>query len=143
MPGRNHDVEAGFLDSLPNSLRDASADLLHFYRLKQLVEMRQNGVPPSVEKRFDLKKDQWEEALDAVILTKVSYFEVSTQMSPRHINRLLEIAAYALNMPGAGLGSIYEKVEKDYTFFADWLKKIHVVRKTLVKQAKSQGMINS
>jgi hypothetical protein len=85
MPGRNHTVEAGFLDALPASYRDAAADLLHFYRLSQLLDMRQNGVYPEVQNRFDLKPIQWFEILDAVILTKVSYFDVTTQMSPKHI----------------------------------------------------------
>lgn len=142
MPGRNHPVEAGFLDTLPNSQRPAAADLLHYYRLKQLIEMRRQGVYPELQKRFDLKTTQWFEALDAVILTKVSYFDVTLQMSPRHINKLLEITAFALNDPGATIGEMYKRVEKDYTFFAGWIKNVHEVRQQLIRQAKNQGLIS-
>lgn len=141
MPGRNHSVEAGFLDALPNSLRPAAADLLHYYRLSQLIKMRKEGVDDDLKKRFDLKITQWFQALDAVILTKVSYFEVSTQMSPKHINKLLEITAFALHEPDATLSELFKRVEKDYVFFADWLKQVHEVRMEFVKHAKSKGLI--
>lgn len=141
MPGRNHSVEAGFLDSLPNSLRPAAADLLHYYRLSQLIKMRKEGVDDNLQQRFDLKTIQWFQALDAVILTKVSYFEVSTQMPPKHINKLLEITAFALHEPDATLSELYKRVEKDYVFFADWLKHVHEVRVEFVKHAKSKGLI--
>lgn len=141
MPGRNHAVEAGFLDALPASYRDAAADLLHFYRLSQLLDMRQNGVYPEVQDRFDLEPIQWFEILDAVILTKVSYFDVTTQMSPKHINKLLEITAFALHHPGAPLSEIYQLVEKDYHFFADWLKQVQEVRMEFVKHAKAKGLL--
>lgn len=141
MPGRNHSVEAGFLESLPNSLRPAAADLLHYYRLSQLITMRKEGVFEDLKERFDLKELQWIQALDAVILTKVSYFDVSTLMTPKHINKLLEIAAFALHEPDASLGELYKRVEKDYVFFADWLKQVHDVRMEFVKHAKSKGLI--
>ncbi|MBD3612757.1 MAG: hypothetical protein HUJ13_10185 [Hydrogenovibrio crunogenus] len=141
MPGRNHSVEAGFLDALPNALRPAAADLLHYYRLSQLIKMRKEGVDDDLKKHFDLKTIQWFQALDAVILTKVSYFEVSTQMTPKHINKLLEIAAFALHEPDATLSELLKRVEKDYVFFADWLKQVHEVRMEFVKHAKSKGLI--
>lgn len=141
MPGRNHAVEAGFLDALPNSYRDAAADLLHFYRLSQLLDMRLNGVYTEVAKRFDLKEIQWMEVLDAVILTKVSYFDVSMQMSPKQINKLIEIAAFALHHPGANLSELYQLVAKDYRFFADWLKHVQDVRMEFVRHAREKGLI--
>lgn len=141
MPGRNHSVEAGFLDSLPTSLRPAAADLLHYYRLSQLIIMRKDGVDDDLKQRFDLKTIQWLQALDAVILTKVSYFDVTTQMSPKHINKLLEITAFALHEPDANLNELYKRVEKDYAFFADWLKQVQDVRIEFVKHAKSKGLI--
>ncbi|QBZ83894.1 hypothetical protein GHNINEIG_01962 [Hydrogenovibrio crunogenus] len=141
MPGRNHSVEAGFLDALPNSLRPAAADLLHYYRLSQLIIMRKEGVDDDLKKRFDLKTMHWLQVLDAVILTKVSYFDVTTQMTPKHINKLLEITAFALHEPDATLSELIKRVEKDYVFFADWLKQVHEVRMEFVKHAKSKGLI--
>lgn len=141
MPGRNHSVEAGFLDALPNSLRPAAADLLHYYRLSQLIMMRKEGVDDDLKKRFDLKTMHWLQVLDAVILTKVSYFDVTTQMTPKHINKLLEITAFALHEPDATLSELIKRVEKDYVFFADWLKQVHEVRMEFVKHAKSKGLI--
>lgn len=143
MPGRNHTIEAGFLDELPVSLRAPAADLLHFYRLKQLLDMHFNGVDDYLSKQFSLSPTEWQKVLDAVILTKVSYFEVTPQMSPKHINRLIEITAFALHEPKPTLAGLYKQVERHYPYFASWLKNIQHVREDILKIAKAKGMKRS
>lgn len=133
MIGTNHHVEAGFMDQLPFSLRDAAMDLLKFYRLKQLVEMHQTDVSAQDKTRFDLTDEQWKTALKAVILTKVSYFTITVNFPNAYINKLLEITAYALDIKGASLPEIYQTVEKEYPFFARWLKTVHEVKLTKYK----------
>jgi len=143
MPGRNHTIEAGFLDELPVSLRATAADLLHYYRLKQLLEMHFKGVDGYLSNQFALSPTQWQKVLDAVILTKVSYFEVTPQMSPKHINRLIEITAFALHEPKPTLSGLYKQVERHYPYFASWLKKVQTVREEILKIAKAKGLARS
>lgn len=138
MIGTNHHVEAGFMDQLPMSLRDAAVDLLNFYRLKQLVDMARQGPFPEVIRRFDHQPHHWQKILRAVILTKVSYFTITADFPNAYINKLLEIAAFALAIPGAKLGAIYKAVERDYPFFARWLKNIHEIKLMKYKQAQQQ-----
>jgi len=143
MPGRNHTIEAGFLDELPVSLRAPAADLLHYYRLKQLLEMHFKGVDGYLSNQFALSPTQWQKVLDAVILTKVSYFEVTPQMSPKHINRLIKITAFALHEPKPTLSGLYKQVERHYPYFASWLKKVQTVREEILKIAKAKGRARS
>lgn len=139
MIGTNHMVEAGFMDKLPFTHRDAALDLLKFFRLKQLVEMRQTAPTLELRKRFNLTSDQWTEVLNAIILTKLSYFTISMSYPNTYINKLLEIAAYALGTPGSSLGEMYAKTEKEFPFFARWLKSAHDVKLLKYRQAQKNN----
>lgn len=124
MPGTNHSMETGFLDPLPNLLRPAAADLLQYYRLKQLVQMRKEGPFAELTGRFQLTSAQWFRALDAVILTKVTYFELYPEMDTRHIKLLLKTIGLALNEPGITLGELLKRAENRYLYFNEWLQKM-------------------
>jgi len=122
MIGTNHTVEAGFMDNLPFSLRDAAMDVLKFYRLKELIIMYQTEPPSRVRDEFKLTPEQWQETLKAVILTKVSYFTITPNFPNPYINKLLEIAAFFLDM-NASLNEMYTHTERDFPYFARWLSK--------------------
>lgn len=136
MIGTNHSVEAGFMDKLPFTHRDAALDLLKFSRLKQLVDMRLTQPSQFLQDRFSLTPEHWNEVLNAVILTKLSYFTISPSYPNAYINKLLEIAAYALSLPGGSIGEMFSITEKEYPFFARWLKSAHDVK--LLKYRLSQ-----
>lgn len=129
MPGTNHDIEAGFLDNLSFSLRPAASDLLMHFRLKQLLEMRQSGPTEDLEKRFDLTLPQWFTVLDAVILTKISYFRIVPEMKTKHLDILQKAAGIALHQPGMGLDEIYRKTEQSYSYFSQTILKMLEVRR--------------
>ncbi len=141
MIGTNHTVESGFMDNLPFSLRDAAIDLLKFYRLKELILMYQTEPPLRVRNEFNLTSNQWQQTLRAVILTKVSYFTISPNFPNPYINKLLEIAAYALQTPDATLTEMYHQMEREYPYFARWLLNIHQVK--LIKYKKLQAKKNA
>ena len=126
------------MDRLPFTHRDAALDLLKFNRLKLLVEMRQTAPPMALRNRFLLTSEQWTETLDAVILTKLSYFTISLSYPNSYINKLLEIAAYALGKPGMSLAEMYAMTEKDYPYFARWLKSAHDIK--LLKYRHAQNL---
>ncbi len=133
MPGSNHEVDASFMDELPFSVRDAALDLIRFSSLKQMLEMHQNGPTEYLQNNFDLTPQQWTQVLNTVILTKVSYFQVSLLFPNVYIDKLLEIAAFAYGMKGSNAAELYQAMLNPHPQFADWIKKC-----LLVKQQKIQ-----
>lgn len=143
MPGSNHQMESGFLEELPYSLRPAAADLLQNYRLKQLIEMRQEGPYPEVVKRFHLKTPQWFQVLDAVLLCKISYFELSATMQTNHIRLLMKVIALATNEPDITLPDLLKKTEKHYTYFSDWVRQFIEINRTRILSTQKRLKENS
>lgn len=136
MPGTNHTMETGFLDPLPNMLRPAASDLLQYYRLKQLIEMRKEGPYPEVTQRFQLSTAQWFRALDAVILTKVTYFELFPEMKTEHIKLLLKAIGLAMNEPGITISELLKRSENRYMYFEEWLHKLVEVNRIKIALAQ-------
>ncbi|MDX1351383.1 MAG: hypothetical protein R3254_00105 [Thiomicrorhabdus sp.] len=122
MPGSNHDLDPSFMDALPISVRDAGLDLIRFYSLKQLIQLRLNGVEEFLQNRFKLSEEQWLKVLNAVILTKISYFQIQLNFPNRYIDKLIEIACFAYGMPRPDPIELYHSTLKDHPQFALWLK---------------------
>lgn len=133
MPGSNHEVDASFMDELPFSVRDAALDLIRFSSLKQMLEMHQNGPTDYLQNNFDLSPQQWTQVLNTVILTKVSYFQISPLFPNVYIDKLLEIAAFAYGMKGSNAAELYQAMLNPHPQFAGWIKNC-----LLVKQQKIQ-----
>lgn len=136
MPGTNHSMETGFLDPLPNLLRPAAADLLQYYRLKQLIEMRKEGPYPELTQRFQLTTAQWFRALDAVILTKVTYFDLFPEIKTEHIKLLLKAIGLAMNEPGITINELLKRSENRYLYFEEWLKKLVEINRVKIALAQ-------
>lgn len=129
MPGTNHEIESGFMDSLSFSLRPAATDLLMHYRLKQLLQIRKGGPYPELTRRFDLTPAQWLTVTDAVILTKLTYFQIHVDMTNEHLDLMHEAAANSLLHPGMSLQDMYQKTEMQYGYFAQFVLKLIEVRR--------------
>jgi len=123
MPGSNHNVDASFMDTLPISVREAGLELIRFYSLQQMLELRINGIDDFLQERFKLNEEQWFSVLNAVILTKVSYFEIQLHFPIRYIDKLIEIAAFARGLETANPVDLYQSVLSDHPQFASWVKK--------------------
>lgn len=140
MPGTNHDTESGFMDALPISLRDASVDVLQNYRLKQLIEMKKMGPNDYLKEHFpQIKLMQWIQIFDAVILTKVSYFTIDTSFPIAYIDKLIEIIIFSFNRQQSNIRVIYTQCQKDYPYFADWIKKTLGVRNKIILAMKEKA----
>lgn len=137
MPGTNHELEAGFMDALSFSLRPAAADLLMHYRLRQLLNMRKEGPLPELTRRFDLTTQQWLKILDAVILSKISYFRITPDIKEEHLEILQKAAGFALHQPGMSLTEIYKRTEKNYTFFSQVILKMMEVKRIKAQLQKA------
>jgi len=123
MPGSNHNVDASFMDALPLSLREAGLELVRFYSLQKMLELRVDGIDDFLKERYKLSDDQWLQLLNAVILTKVSYFEIELHFPIRYIDKLIEIAAFARGLPEPNPIELYQSVLSEHPQFAEWLKK--------------------
>ena len=137
MPGNNHDVDASFMNELPFSVRDPALDLIRFSSLKQMLEMLQNGPNDFLKNNFELTPQQWNQVLNTVILTKISYFQISSQFPSVYIDKLIEIAAFAFGMKGANAAQLYQAMLTSHPNFADWIKNA-----LLVKQQKTREQHN-
>jgi hypothetical protein len=135
MPGTNHQVEMEFLNRLPLELRPAADDLLRHNTLKQLILMRHEGVNEFLRKRFyQLSEVEWVRIINTVILTKISYFEINKQFSVEQLDKLIEIALDALDMPQQTPVNLYRMTEKRYPVFANVIKLCIQYKKYLTTQ---------
>ncbi|WP_040727681.1 hypothetical protein [Thiomicrorhabdus sp. Kp2] len=122
MPGSNHDLDPSFMDALPISVRDAGLDLIRFYSLKQMINLRINGVDEYLQNRFKLNEEQWLNVLNAVILTKISYFQIELHFPNRYIDKLIEISSFANGMASKDPIELYHSMLTDHPQFAEWIK---------------------
>jgi len=133
VPGSNHNVDASFMDALPISVREAGLDLIRFYSLEQMIELKMEGINQFLKERFQLNEEQWTSVLNAVILTKVSYFEIQLHFPIRYIDKLIEIAAYARGLETPNPVDLYQSMLSDHPQFADWIKKAIQVKQQNIR----------
>ena len=135
MPGTNHDIDATFLDNLPLAVRDAALDMLRYTSLKELVEYRLHGPSEYIVSKHNLSDIQWEITTNAVILAKVSYFDIELHFPNRYIDKLIEIAAFAANLPTSDPMSLYDDMLLEHPKFAGWIKKAIQVKQQNIRFA--------
>jgi len=123
MPGSNHDVDASFMDALPIAVREAGLELIRFFSLEEMIDMRLNGPTTFLQDTFNLNEPQWHQVLNAVILTKVSYFQIELHFPNRYIDKLIEIACYAKGMNSNSPVDLYQSLVSEHPQFAQWVKK--------------------
>lgn len=122
MPGSNHDIDASFMDALPISVREAATDLIRYSSLKDMLSYKLEGPSEFLKDRFPLSADQWSAVLNAVILTKISYFKIEVHFPNRYIDKLIEIACYARGLPTNNPMDLYQSVLSEHPNFANWIK---------------------
>lgn len=138
MPGSNHDIDPTFMDALPLAVRDAALDLIRFSSLKQMLEYRTNGPSEFLKKKFKLDEHQWMMTLNAVILTKVSYFDIQLHFPNRYIDKLIEIAAFASGQIQVDPIELYHNNANEHPKFANWLKNALQIKQQNIRLAASR-----
>lgn len=128
MPGSSHDVDPTFMDKVPLSVREPALDLIRYAALKEMLLMRLNGPTDFYTHKYNLTPDQWNYILNAVILTKISYFQISMHFPNVYIDKLLEIAAFAAGKKGCNASELYHAMLKDHPIFANWIKTCLIVK---------------
>ncbi len=137
MPGSSHDVDPSFMDTLALSIREPALDLIRFSSLKELLTIRLDGPSQlSKEQHPNLTREQWNKILNAVILTKVSYFQIQLHFPNRYIDKLIEITAFAYGMKGENIGDLYQALIHDHSQMAAWIKNALQVKQQNIKYAQ-------
>lgn len=122
-------LATSFLDGLPVSHRNAAMEIFNFSSLKQMLIMRLEGPDEVLTKRFTFKPEEWIAILNAVILTKLSYFKVRFGFPTLYLNRLIEISGFCLGFPNSDAKSMIEIVQREHPVFAEWLKQVEMVKR--------------
>ncbi|WEJ62341.1 hypothetical protein [Thiomicrorhabdus lithotrophica] len=139
MPGNNHDVVASFMDTLPLPVREAATDLICYSSLKEMLSIRQEGPTEFLQNRFNLSPEEWQQVVNAVIMTKVSYFQIELNFPNRYIDKLIEIACYAHGMPSNDPTALYQSVLSDHPSFAMWIKNAIQMKQQNLRLAQKQN----
>lgn len=129
MPGTNHHIESGFINDLPFNMRAAAEDLLRHNTLKQLIEIRKHGPNEFLQKTYPtINNFDWINIVQSVLLTKISYFELNELFSLRELEKLLEIAQDALDLPNNSPRKIYQHCEFRYPVLARVIRDLIILR---------------
>lgn len=122
-------IATSFMDNLSLPLREAAMEVFHFSNLKEMLEMRLDGPSELLVQRHSLTEEQWNELLDAVILTKLSYFKLRFGCPNLYIDRLLEISGFCLGFPHYDAPTLAKIVAAEHPIFSDWLNHLQTVKK--------------
>lgn len=136
MPGTNHHIDTSFIHELPLNMRPAAEDLLKHHPLKELLLMRKQGVNDVLRRCYPfINEFDWILIINSVLLTKISYFDVNSHFNPRQLDKLLEIAQDALDLPDSSPKNLYKYSEYRYPVFANVIKNIIILRQQKLKSA--------
>lgn len=134
MPGTNHNIETGFIDALSLEVRSAAEDLLKHNTLNELLTMREHGVSDFLHQHYAfIDEVEWQNIIQAVILTKISYFEPNEDFSSRQLATLFKIAQSVMDLPDKTAKAIYQATRQDYPLFASVIKKIVQLQQVKLK----------
>lgn len=137
MPGTSHNVDPSFMNRLPVSFQEPALELIRFSSLKDLLIMRTQGPSQFMRDKYSLDIMQWNILFNAVILTKVSYFQIEINFPNRYIDKLIEIAAFAYDAPNKNAAQLYQAMLSDHPYFAEWLKNALTVKQQNLKLASN------
>lgn len=138
MPGTNHQVESQFLDPLSFSARQAADDMLGHETLKTFLNYKVNGVNTYYKTKYPNISDlEWNKTLRAVILTKLSYFEINAYFTNTEIDKWIELAQDAFEIPHGNPINLFRIVEHKYPVFTKVLKTAILIKQQRLKKAQA------
>ena len=141
MLGSSHNIDPSFVNNLPLALRDPASALIRVASLKTMLQMRQDPSCHFLYEDFQLTNTQWKTALNAAILTKISYFEIELGFPSVYINKLIEIASYACGLPNKPAPVLYQAMIHEHHQMAAWIKKAVFIQQQTIRrnQAREGG----
>jgi len=137
--GSSHNVDPSFINHLPLALRDPAMALIRVASLKVMLNMRKDPTCHFLYEDFQLSHSQWQTALNAAILTKVSYFELELGFPNVYINKLIEIASSAYGLPNKPAPVLYQALIHEHHQMAAWIKKALLVQQQNLRRKQARG----
>jgi len=83
--------ETYFMNNLSPSLRPAALKLYLKEELDSLIEMRFTDVPSYYQDEFLLSNEKWLEVLNAVVLTRISQFNLGNHLVKERLNQMHQL----------------------------------------------------
>ncbi|MCF6298512.1 MAG: hypothetical protein L3J01_01380 [Thiomicrorhabdus sp.] len=143
MLGSSHDIDPSFVNNLPLVLRDPASALIRVASLKDMLQMRQDPSCHFLYEDFQLTHSQWQTALNAAILTKISYFEIELGFPSVYINKLFEIASYACGLPNKPAPVLYQAMLHEHHQMAAWIKKALFIQQQTLRRNQARSLSES
>ncbi|UQB41730.1 hypothetical protein JX580_08625 [Thiomicrospira microaerophila] len=138
MPGTNHQVESQFMDNLSFSARQAADDMLGHETLKTFLDYKVHGINSYYKNKYaNISELEWSKTLRAVTLTKLSYFELNSFFTNEEIDKWIEIAQDAFELPHGNPINLYKIVEHKYSVFTKVLKTAILIKQQRLKKAQA------
>jgi len=128
MPGSNHEMETVFFNSLQQDEHEVAIELLHNYYLKDMIIFYETGVPEKLRKQYQKTPEQWQIITKKVLLTKLSYFTPSSNMSFEQLDFLSLLTSKIFNQPQENVTKIHHRLKTTHPFFSTWLKNLENFR---------------
>ncbi len=128
MPGSNHEMETVFFNSLQQDEHEVAIELLHNYYLKDMIVFYETGVPEKLSKQYQKTPEQWQIIIKKVLLTKLSYFIPSSNMSFEQLDFLSLLTSKIFNQPQENLTKVHHRLKTSHPFFSNWLKNLENFR---------------
>ncbi|VAW47304.1 hypothetical protein MNBD_GAMMA04-538 [hydrothermal vent metagenome] len=143
MLGSSHNIDPSFVNNLPLNLRDPASALIRVVSLKDMLKMRQDPSCHFLHGDFQLTNAQWQTALNAAILTKVSYFEIEIGFPNVYINKLFKIASYAYGLPNKPAPVLYQAMIHEHHQMAAWIKKALLIQQQNLRRSQTREAGNN
>ena len=136
MPGLAHNIERGFLNNLDLHLRDVAETLLILHPLRTLLTIKLEGPDETLRSQYDTLTDiEWEKLINAVLLTKVTYFELNEHFTLEELDLLDQVVMLAMNGAHTQRQALSSGSQLSYPVFNNWLAQL----KKWIKYQRGEG----
>lgn len=112
-----------FMNELPKKLRPTATEIYGNFSFSELYEMRVQENPFVQPLKAELNDAEWQQTLDAIILTKATEFEFMKTTPVYVIDGLLEALADVLGIDVMNLTPDFYLL-KPHREFREWLEKL-------------------
>lgn len=121
MPGTNYSYEKGLLFELHPKYRDLAQNFLWQKELGEFIHIHSNVTEDSVQRKYEIDDpSEWQKMMKALILTKITYFDLSL-CNATQINFLLETANSVIFEDIYSPKNLSASFQNQYPVLMEWL----------------------
>ncbi|WP_029407459.1 hypothetical protein [Thiomicrorhabdus sp. Milos-T2] len=117
-------VEPYFMNELPFSLREVTAEVYLREGLEHLVEMRFKEIDNHYKSKYSFNTKQWQVVLNTSILTQLSAFTLGKHLSAEDFKQLRYLVQVTLEKEDAKPDEVLAYLEEHAHVLASWYSKL-------------------